>query len=349
MRSEEVNGLLNANGQPKFPLAKLAIATVARNLCKRGSIRSFQEDSPMNTSQKSQEEYTQIANALGWFSLSLGLAEIVAPGAVARLAGVQTDEGQRALLRSPSFGLREAATGVGLLTQHDKSSWLWTRVIGDAIDIGTLLSALGRPRNNRKRVAAALAAVLGVTAIDVVCARKLSSVPAKVVMPRVARSVWINTTAQEAYSFWRRFENLPLFMRHLESVETLDDNVSRWRATGPLGQSYEWLARLERDEPNRQIAWKSVEGSEIENSGTVSFEERSGRRGVIVHVAISYDIPFGHAGEVVAKLLGKDPEGMVADDMRAFKQTLETGEILYSDASIHPVIHPAQPSGTRAA
>jgi uncharacterized membrane protein len=293
-----------------------------------------------------QTDYEKIANALGWFSLGLGAAEIAAPGTIASLAGVRTDSGGRALLRSPAYGMREAATGVGLLTQPDKSSWLWTRVMGDAIDIGTLIWALGSRRNDRKRVAAALVAVIGVTAVDVLCAQKLSGSSAKTTgTSTIARSIWINKPAEEAYSFWRRFENLPLFMRHLESVQVIDDSTSRWRATGPLGQSYEWKARLEQDEPNRRIAWRSVEGSEINNSGVVSFEEGAGGRGVVVHVTISYQPPAGHAGEVVAKLLGKNPQGMIAEDLRAFKQTLETGEVIYSDASIHPVMHPAQPAG----
>jgi uncharacterized membrane protein len=297
----------------------------------------------------SLRQYEQTAHALGWCSLALGLAQMAAPATVANLTGIQADKGQCALLRSPAYGMREVAAGIGLLTQPDKSSWLWTRVVGDVIDIGTLIAALGSPRNDRKRVVASLTAVLGITALDVICAQKLTGAAARDAAEsegtsRICQSIWINKSPAEAYTFWRRFENLPLFMLHLESVQMIDENISRWRAAGPLGQSYEWKARLEQDEPNRRITWKSLEDSEIHNSGMVFFEEGPGRRGVIVHVDISYHPPAGHAGEVVAKLFGAHPERMIANDLRAFKQTLETNEVIYSDASIHPFLHPARPS-----
>jgi uncharacterized membrane protein len=306
----------------------------------------------------SRDAYERIASGLGWFSLSLGMAEILVPGAVSSLAGVRSNRTQREMVRSPLYGMREVAAGVGILADSNPHGWLWSRVAGDVFDIGSLLIALRSPSNNRPRVKMALAAVMGVTALDVICAQKLGQTngatrqsTGKISGPWTAtESILINKSPEEAYSFWRDFENLPLFMRNLESVEMIDNELSEWHATGPFGKSFEWVARVQDDQPNRKISWLSVEGSEVQNSGTVSFEPGPGRRGTLVRVELTYQPPAGIAGKSIAKLLGKDADQMLADDLRAFKQTIETGEVIESDASIHTGMHPAQPSGkTRSA
>jgi uncharacterized membrane protein len=132
-------------------------------------------------------------------------------------------------------------------------------------------------------------------------------------------------------------------MHHLESVQSLGEGRSRWRVSGPLGKSFEWEARTEQEQPNRLIAWRSVEGSQIDNAGSVFFERGPGGRGTIVRVDLTYEAPGGSAGTGLAKLLGKDAGQMVEDDLRAFKQVIETGEVIHSDASVHPGMHPAYP------
>jgi uncharacterized membrane protein len=295
-----------------------------------------------------QMDYS-MAKALGWFSVGLGLVETLAPSAVANLIGVRDRSQNRTLLRSPLYGPRELAAGVGLLTQAKPAGWLWARVAGDVLDITTLSSALKSRRNDRTRVAAALIAVLGVTAVDYLCAQELTQAANGAEAgkaggsPVVRKSIWVNKPVSETYSFWRKFENLPRFMQHLESVKELGDRRSRWRARGPLGRTFEWEAVIEQEDPNRLISWRSVEDSEIENSGTVRFERGPGERGAIVHVELRYNPPGGTLGTTIAKLFGKDGDRMLEDELRAFKQILETGEIIYSDASIHSGKHPAQP------
>jgi hypothetical protein len=110
----------------------------------------------------------QLTNKLAWFSVAIGLTEIVAPKTLARTLGVT--RGHRLI---QLFGLRELAAGVGLLTQNRRAPWLWARVAGDALDIGALATALA-VSNKRGAVAAALSGVLAVTAADVVCAGQLS-------------------------------------------------------------------------------------------------------------------------------------------------------------------------------
>jgi uncharacterized membrane protein len=133
-------------------------------------------------------------------------------------------------------------------------------------------------------------------------------------------------------------------MSNLESVHMTGDNRSHWRAKGPAGTTVEWDAEITQDEPGRCIAWQSLEGSEICNAGRVRFEKAPGGRGTFIRVEMSYQPPMGGIAANVAKLMGKEPEQQVAQDLRHLKQIIETGEVVHSDASIHPGMHPAQPA-----
>jgi len=137
----------------------------------------------------------------------------------------------------------------------------------------------------------------------------------------------IDRPAAELYAFWRKLENLPRFMRHLESVRTLGGNRSHWVAAGPLGTRVEWDAEIINERPNELIAWRSVEGSEIATAGSVHFVPAPGGRGTEVHVSMKYDPPVGKVGALVAKALGEAPEWTVREELRRFKQLMETGEI----------------------
>ncbi|PWC36121.1 cyclase dehydrase [Azospirillum sp. TSO35-2] len=109
-----------------------------------------------------------MARGLGWFSIGLGAAELVAGRSLARWMGM---EDKSALIRA--YGLREITAGVGLLALGDPKPWIWGRVAGDAVDIATLASAVGddNPRAGNARIA--LGAVMAATALDLVCAAKL--------------------------------------------------------------------------------------------------------------------------------------------------------------------------------
>jgi hypothetical protein len=113
-----------------------------------------------------------LALALGWFSVALGTAELVAPRQLARLIGVPAHDRNANLLRT--FGAREVASGIGILTRRDKAKWLWSRVGGDALDLAALGAASTEFSSQPRRLAIAAAAVAGVTALDVQCARRLS-------------------------------------------------------------------------------------------------------------------------------------------------------------------------------
>jgi uncharacterized membrane protein len=146
------------------------------------------------------------------------------------------------------------------------------------------------------------------------------------------------------YRYWRDLEHLPTFMAHLESVTMQDSGRSKWIAKGPMGIHIEWQAEIVADQPNENIAWRSCEGSDVPNQGSVRFLDAPGGRGTEVRVELRYDPPTGALGAAVAKLFGAEPGQEIAGDLRRFKQVIETGEVLHSDASIHKGPHPARPS-----
>jgi len=290
----------------------------------------------------------RLAKGLGLFSIGLGAAELFAPGAVAEMIGVRDDDTNRAWLRF--YGLREIAAGIGILTQPRPAAWLWGRVGGDLLDLATLGSAMTARNTDNHRLGVATAAVLGVTALDVICAQQLQEQEngnhagqSQAAARQVRKSIRINRTPAEVYNFWRDFQNLPKFMSHLQSVTAIDNNRWRWKTEGPGGITVEWDAEVTSDQPNSEIAWRSVEGADVYNAGRVRFEPAPGGRGTILHVELEYAAPGGALTAVVARLMGKAPDQQINDDLRVFKQVMEVGEPVRSDASIHSGMHSAQP------
>ncbi len=147
----------------------------------------------------------------------------------------------------------------------------------------------------------------------------------------VERATTINCSPEELYQFWSDFENLPRFMDHLESVSSLSDGRSHWVAKAPLGTAVQWDAEVTERRDNELIAWRSLPGSEIDNSGQVQFTRLAEGRGTEVKVSLAYSPPGGTAGAAVAKLFGENPDQQVRDDLRHFKQLMETGEMPTTD------------------
>ena len=160
---------------------------------------------------------------------------------------------------------------------------------------------------------------------------------------KVEHSVNINRPPAELYAFWRNFENLPRFMNHLESVKRFGGNRSHWVAKAPGGKRVEWDAETTEDRPNELIAWRSLPDADVYNAGEVRFNPAPGDRGTEIRVTLEYRPPLGKLGSKVAMLWREEPGQQVADDLRHFKQVLETGEIVFSDATKQRGMHPAQP------
>jgi uncharacterized membrane protein len=226
---------------------------------------------------------------------------------------------------------------------------MWGRVAGDVMDLALLGSALNVSGKEKNRTAAATAAVLGVAALDVIVGQRLAresngrTQRSKAKGVHVKKSITVGKSPEEVYKFWRDFENLPRFMRHLESVAVLDERRSHWKARAPAGKTVEWDAETTDDRPNELIAWRSVDGADVDNSGSVQFRPAPGGRGTEVTVELRYDPPGGAVGAQLAKLFHEEPGQQVEEDLYQFKQVLEVGEVLRSDATVRPGPHPAQP------
>jgi uncharacterized membrane protein len=278
-------------------------------------------------------------SALAWISLGLGLAQIVAPKHVARWIGLANTRSTRLAVRA--IGLREIGCAIGLFTNPRSSSWASARVAGDIMDIALLARALGSNARVPKRTAIAASGVLAVGLLDADSARKLKGPRAAGI--DVTRTITLQRTPEEVYRFWRDFENLPRFMDHLKTVHVVDGR-SHWSARGPLGTSIEWDAEIVEDRPNELISWRSVPGADVQNQGSVQFRGAPGGRGTEIVVTLRYEPPAGMLGAAVAKLFGEEPGQQVAGDLRRFKQVMETGEVMASDASVHRGMHAARPS-----
>ena len=142
----------------------------------------------------------------------------------------------------------------------------------------------------------------------------------------VEKSIIIDKSPEELYSFWRDFENLPRFMDHLESVNSVGFNRWHWVVKGPVGMRPEWDAEIYNEKPNELIAWRSLDGT-VTNAGSVRFERAPGDAGTQVKVVLNYNARGGKVSALLAKLFGQEPGQMIEGDLRRLKQILEGGEI----------------------
>ncbi len=144
---------------------------------------------------------------------------------------------------------------------------------------------------------------------------------------RVREAVRLELPVHEVYAFWRRLENLPRFMRYLDSVRQDAADRTHWVAKGPGGVRVEWDAELINEIENQLIAWRSLPGSDVTTAGSVNFDSVRGGRETQVTVNLQYAPPAGKAGAWVATLFGREPSQTIREDLRRLKQILEAGEI----------------------
>ena len=141
----------------------------------------------------------------------------------------------------------------------------------------------------------------------------------------VGRAITIDKPAAELWAFFRDFGNLPQFMENVVSIDVLDDKRSHWKVKAPAGQTVEWDAVVTDEAEGRYIAWEA-ENADIPNSGRVEFRE-AGQRGTVVHATIVYDPPAGVVGKLIAKMFQREPNMQARQDLKRFKQLMETGEV----------------------
>lgn len=258
-----------------------------------------------------------LAVGLGWFSIALGVAELAAPHSVARFIGVTPTEKTLTTLRA--YGAREVGAGLAILAQPDRPAWLWSRVAGDALDLATLGAAMNEPTTDNRRAMFATAAVLGVTALDVLCARQLSE---------QAQDEHFYTDRSAAGG--RLIAERDNRVRVSESVtinQSMERVEERWSNAESLPESLRQCRRSNDDRDERAI---------------VEFRHAPGGRGTEVRVELEYTPRGGVIGAALAKVMGGDPTGRVRQDLKRFKQIVETGEVVLSEGP--SLRRPSQPA-----
>jgi uncharacterized membrane protein len=176
-----------------------------------------------------------------------------------------------------------------------------------------------------------------VTAVDVYCGTRLQkNASGEETDGAGANTIDIKTALtvgrprEEVYRFWRDFDNLPRFMDHLEAVRITGERTSHWKAKAPVGMTVEWDAEIIEDRPSELIVWQSLEGADVENSGSVRFRSAPGDRGTEIVLEMQFRPPGGLIGAKIARFFDEVPKTQMRNDLRRFKQVLETGEVVRS-------------------
>ena len=296
-------------------------------------------------------ETEKMARTLAWLGLGIGLAQVAAPEKVALLIGIADDGGTRTIMRA--VGLREIASGLGILTRQKAAPWLWARVGGDVMDLALLRKAITSGSADRGRVAAAAAAVAGVAAADALCGLQLvreDDAPSRDATPgperetRVTAAITVNAPAERVFASWDGFQDLPRFMRDLASVELTDARQSHWRRSLPGGLAIDWDVTINNAVPNELIEWRTGVGSGLDASGQIRFRPASGSQGTEVLFEAEIAPPGGELGHRVVGLFAGTLGTAAQNDLRRFKQLIEIGEIVASDDSVVPGPNSARPS-----
>jgi uncharacterized membrane protein len=269
----------------------------------------------------------RLRQGLGWLSVGIGTAEIVAARRLSKWMGTRRFGVMRLL------GVRELATGAALLARRRRPArFAWARVAGDVMDLGLLgaLYAASRRPRQRARVAGTAAAIAGITALDLVGGRRLArerTASSARSRPRSRSTLTVNRDPAELYQAWRDFENLPRFMKHVLAVEPRGDGRWRWLVEAPGGKRLEWNAEIVHEQPGREIAWRTLSESQVELLGHVRFERAPGKRGSRVTLDVQYLRPPGGLAAPIARLVGKAAGAPMHEELRRFKRWIETGEV----------------------
>src|SRR3954447_4600637 len=307
-----------------------------------------------------------LAVSFGALSAGLGAAYALAPRRSQEAIGLRPTPSR--LLITEAVAAREFLVAGALAADGRAGRWLASRVGGDVADMAMVALAMRSRDADRSKLTIALGALMAIFVVDLAAtyaARAIertgvdlergqgesSGAALALADGAIHQSVTIAREPADVYEFWRKLENLPQFMKHLERVEMRDQTHSHWVATGPMGSSVEWDAEITRDEPGRLIAWRSVPGSQVWNTGEVRFDRAPADRGTEVRVRLDYSPPAGAIGVAVARLLGEEPKQQIAGDLRRLKQLLAAREVVFSEGILdgHSIRQrPAQPMSEAA-
>jgi len=267
-----------------------------------------------------RDTWERLANGLGWFSIGLGLSELIAPGPMANFIGVRNSGSNRSVLRA--YGMREIAAGIGILMEERPAGWLWARVAGDLLDFGSLASSVASSGSSARRLARSMGAVAGVTALDFYCASQMDRLPQ-------------NRLEQDRQS--KRASNAAVI-----TIDGLPDDLYQrlrefMRSRGQGGESRIFTsgAEISEDPDRHTLRWRARPVAGIAISGNVRFEPAPANRGTIVFAEL--ESPGGPSIRMVARIAGKlfgiAGSELLQNELRKFKQLVETGEIATSNIS----------------
>lgn len=140
---------------------------------------------------------------------------------------------------------------------------------------------------------------------------------------QVEKTVRVDAPVEEVFAYWRNLENFPQWMSHVREVRYLGGDRHHWVVDGPAGMPVEWDSELLNVAENREMTWRSIAGSQVDNTGRVRFEPDGA--GTRIHVQMHYSPPGGAIGHAVAKAFGVDPKSEMDDDLLRMKSAIETG------------------------
>lgn len=229
-------------------------------------------------------------------------------------------------MQSPAFDTYSTAPSTIQGTAHELERWA-------GVAMATAVVAYGLSRRSLTGVAiAAAAAPLAYRGVTGAWPAMNGAGDTRVALSgdrgiHVREAIRLEVPLEAVYAFWRRLENLPRFMSHLEEVQDLGGGRSHWVADGPADMPVEWDAEIISDVPNEVIGWRSIAGSDIATAGSVRFSTVRQGRSTQVSVHLQYAAPGGKAARLLAFVLGRDPASMVREDLRRVKQLLESGEV----------------------
>ncbi len=219
-------------------------------------------------------------------------------------------------------------TGAATVDGSAPSAWQRAERLAEVMSGTALLAYAAKSRSTRSLGLALAGAPLvfhgftGRWPVSRTVARAIAPQPLE-----VETSVTINRSKDDLYAFWRRLENLPRFMKNLQSVESLEGRRSRWVGKSPLGTDVEWEAEVIEDRPGQLLSWRSCPGSRVLTAGSVLFEEAPGNRGTVVRVTMAVRPPGQGLGKALGRVLRPVTERQVREDLRRFKSLMEAGEV----------------------
>lgn len=215
--------------------------------------------------------------------------------------GAEVNVGNNERIISAAIGAFLLSSGLGNLTRHPLSGLIKTTLGGFLLYRGAsgncpMYSAIGKTKG-----------VSHTKAIN------------------IRTNLVVNKPKDEVYAFWRKLENLPLFMKHIATVTEIDQKHSHWEAMVPgnIGK-IKWNAEIVKEEPGYMIGWQSIPNATIHNAGKVVFHDAMGGQGTELEVVITYHPPAGELGSGLSKLLNPVFERIVREDVMNFKEYIET-------------------------